>query len=197
ASHAGGAHRGGTSPATAAIHAASTTPGPSAPNHPGDSAAASRRWAADAHASTGTNLATAAVATVYDATEFGADFAASVFGLSAGTSTEMFGSLEQHRRDDTAAVLHPGGTPAATHDAAAPTEHQTSGTAAAAGHQTGAIGGRTDAERRTSAAGGELLSLDHIDIGELAGRLYPDISSRLRHELLIDRERAGRLADLR
>ena len=45
-------------------------------------------------------------------------------------------------------------------------------------------------------------AVDHIvgdpyALDELAMRLYPNIRSRLRQELLIDRERAGLLADFR
>lgn len=36
-----------------------------------------------------------------------------------------------------------------------------------------------------------------IDLNDLASRLYQHIRSRLRAELIIDRERAGMLADLR
>ena len=38
---------------------------------------------------------------------------------------------------------------------------------------------------------------DPYALDELATRLYPTIRSRLRQELLIDRERAGLLADFR
>ena len=38
---------------------------------------------------------------------------------------------------------------------------------------------------------------DRGDVDELARRLYPRIRDNLRHELIIDRERAGRLSDLR
>ena len=45
-------------------------------------------------------------------------------------------------------------------------------------------------------------TVDHIvgdpyALDELATRLYPNIRTRLRQELLIDRERAGLLADFR
>ncbi|HJP73307.1 MAG TPA: DUF4157 domain-containing protein [Pseudonocardiaceae bacterium] len=39
--------------------------------------------------------------------------------------------------------------------------------------------------------------VDRSDVDELARRLYPRIRDNLRHELIIDRERAGRLSDLR
>ena len=37
----------------------------------------------------------------------------------------------------------------------------------------------------------------HLDLDDLARRLYPRLRSRLRTELLVDRERAGLLTDLR
>jgi hypothetical protein len=66
----------------------------------------------------------------------------------------------------------------------------TSGAASAGG---GAVG---------SAIGGIASSLgshktDETDMDELAGKLYDRIRSRLKTELLVDRERAGFLTDLR
>jgi hypothetical protein len=40
-------------------------------------------------------------------------------------------------------------------------------------------------------------TLDGAGLDELAGRLYDRIRLRLRRELLVDRERAGALQDLR
>jgi hypothetical protein len=53
-----------------------------------------------------------------------------------------------------------------------------------------------------SAIGGAASSLgghktDETDMDELAGKLYDRIRSRLKTELLVDRERAGFLTDLR
>jgi hypothetical protein len=42
-----------------------------------------------------------------------------------------------------------------------------------------------------------MVDNDHIDVDDLAGRIYPMIRSRLRMELLVDRERAGLLTDFR
>ncbi|MGZ4772169.1 MAG: hypothetical protein ACXV3B_05750, partial [Ilumatobacteraceae bacterium] len=83
----------------------------------------------------------------------------------------------------------PGATPhpdAAHHDAAHPDAAHVTGAHAAGAHQT------TPAHE----------SVDHIvsdpyALDELANRLYPNIRTRLRQELLIDRERAGLLADFR
>ncbi|MGZ7087225.1 MAG: eCIS core domain-containing protein, partial [Ilumatobacteraceae bacterium] len=83
----------------------------------------------------------------------------------------------------------PGTTPhpdAAHHDAAHPDAAHVTGAHAAGAHQT------TPAHE----------SVDHIvsdpyALDELANRLYPNIRTRLRQELLIDRERAGLLADFR
>ncbi|HEX4214926.1 MAG TPA: hypothetical protein VIA06_16525 [Candidatus Dormibacteraeota bacterium] len=46
-------------------------------------------------------------------------------------------------------------------------------------------------------AGGAGLPSSDKDVEELAGRLYDRIRSRLRSDLLIGRERAGRITDLR
>ena len=42
-----------------------------------------------------------------------------------------------------------------------------------------------------------MIETNRLDLEELAVRLYPNIRSRLRQELLIDRERAGLLTDFR
>jgi len=75
-------------------------------------------------------------------------------------------------------AAHPG----AAHAAAA----HAAGTAAPSGHSAGA------AHETVDHIVGDPYALD-----ELATRLYPNIRSRLRQELLIDRERAGLLADFR
>src|SRR4029078_1883845 len=75
-------------------------------------------------------------------------------------------------------AAHPG----AAHAAAA----HPPGTAPPSGHSAGA------AHETVDHIVGDPYALD-----ELATRLYPNIRSRLRQELLIDRARAGLLADLR
>jgi hypothetical protein len=75
----------------------------------------------------------------------------------------------------------------------------------ASGHaQTGAKAGAAHpgAAHAGHSAGAAHETVDHIvgdpyALDELATRLYPNIRSRLRQELLIDRERAGLLADFR
>ena len=50
---------------------------------------------------------------------------------------------------------------------------------------------------RTSPTGEPMVEVSRLDMEQLAERLYPNIRSRLRQELLIDRERAGMLTDFR
>ncbi|HSV65919.1 MAG TPA: DUF4157 domain-containing protein [Mycobacteriales bacterium] len=67
---------------------------------------------------------------------------------------------------------------------------------AAAGHQAGG-----PAQLQSGAAAGhdgqQQLSADHLDLDHVATALYDRLRSRLRLELLIDRERAGLLTDFR
>ena len=63
-------------------------------------------------------------------------------------------------------------------------------------------GAHTDAAHGTTHPGAAHDAVENIvgdpyALDELATRLYPTIRSRLRQELLIDRERAGLLADFR
>jgi hypothetical protein len=55
----------------------------------------------------------------------------------------------------------------------------------------------TDPSRPLSATGRPQIDTDDLDLDELAGRLYDRLRSRLRMELLLDRERAGMLTDFR
>jgi hypothetical protein len=41
------------------------------------------------------------------------------------------------------------------------------------------------------------FNLDQLDLDELSSRLYDRLRSRMRVELLVDRERSGRLTDFR
>jgi hypothetical protein len=43
----------------------------------------------------------------------------------------------------------------------------------------------------------EMIDLDRLDLEELTKRLYQRLRANLRRELLVDRERAGRLNDVR
>jgi hypothetical protein len=71
------------------------------------------------------------------------------------------------------------GTAAATLVAAHPGDHHT-------------VGSQSQADD-----GDTLIDLDDIDMDDLAVRLYDRLRSRLRRELLVDRERAGLLTDFR
>jgi hypothetical protein len=55
----------------------------------------------------------------------------------------------------------------------------------------------TDPSRPLSPTGRPQIDTDDLDLDELAGRLYDRLRSRLRMELLLDRERAGMLTDFR
>ncbi|MFL6124652.1 DUF4157 domain-containing protein [Actinophytocola sp.] len=64
--------------------------------------------------------------------------------------------------------------------------------------QTGDDTGTRDRDREGRAgAGGSAANMDDADLDELAARLYDRLRSRLRTELLVDRERAGMLTDFR
>jgi hypothetical protein len=93
----------------------------------------------------------------------------------AGTGADGHGGAGATGHADAA---HPGAAHAAATHAA--------GSAAPSGHSAGA------AHETVDHIVGDPYALD-----ELATRLYPNIRSRLRQELLIDRERAGLLADFR
>jgi hypothetical protein len=70
--------------------------------------------------------------------------------------------------------------------------HSDVASAAARTGATATAAAQPDAQQTVDQIAGDPYALD-----ELATRLYPNIRSRLRHELLIDRERAGLLADFR
>jgi hypothetical protein len=79
------------------------------------------------------------------------------------------------------------------------------GTGGQAGAPAGTVHGpggmgpavHTDPSRPLSATGRPQVDTDDLDLDELAGRLYDRLRSRLRMELLLDRERAGMLTDFR
>ncbi len=89
--------------------------------------------------------------------------------------------------------------PAAATSAASPTTadgHAAAGVHAAGG--THAVAAAPTADHgNVTPMGREQLSLETIDLTELSVRLYDRLRSRLRTELLIDRERAGLLTDFR
>ena len=93
---------------------------------------------------------------------------------------------------------HHAATDTGAHGAAAAT-HPDAAHGAAATHPDAAHATHADAVHQGSEGH---QAVDHIvgdpyALDELATRLYPNIRSRLRQELLIDRERAGLLADFR
>lgn len=198
-----------TTPPTATATATST--GFTATHGPGPATAGARDhgadhvWHADRDATVGENLRTAAVSAGFDVVGGFAGLGASLFGFSSGTSEELSGSIEQDRVEALGHSGHPDATvtgsptpsSAATSAVATPPTAESAAGSTAPAPARSLIGGHPEAERRTTASGAEALDLAHIDLAELAGRIYPDISSRLRHELLLDRERAGLLADFR
>ena len=56
--------------------------------------------------------------------------------------------------------------------------------------------GRAAAAQGASAAPGPAAPNPHAELDELARRLYPSLRDRLKAELRLDRERAGRITDL-
>ncbi|HSB87312.1 MAG TPA: hypothetical protein VLD86_13440, partial [Ilumatobacteraceae bacterium] len=133
-----------------------------------------------------------------------------LIGDIAHAEVGIFGSLlgfDQHFEQSLHDEIHPGRAAADAH----------AGTGAGAGHGTdaahpGAAHGadaahdaaHTGTPRGATGHAGSAAheSVDHIvsdpyALDELANRLYPNIRTRLRQELLIDRERAGLLADFR
>jgi hypothetical protein len=123
------------------------------------------------------------------------------FGSMLGFDSAFERSLHQDihpGQDGTHPGTGGGGAGAGAHDAAHPAAHATD----AAHPATGAAGAHGDAHAAGHAGSAAHESVDHIvsdpyALDELANRLYPNIRTRLRQELLIDRERAGLLADFR
>ena len=76
----------------------------------------------------------------------------------------------------------------------------TSGAAGGSGTDTGArsaTGTQQAAGQHGEHPDGELIDPDRMDLDELAVRIYDRLRTRLRRELLVDRERAGLLSDFR
>ncbi|TDV46183.1 eCIS core domain-containing protein [Actinophytocola oryzae] len=63
--------------------------------------------------------------------------------------------------------------------------------------EAGQRDGGHDDDQNARHNGGSGLDLENVDLDELATRLYDRLRSRLRTELLVDRERAGLLTDFR
>jgi hypothetical protein len=125
---------------------------------------------------------------------FGASAVASVGGDFAGLS--RWGDLNVHGavhhdagRDQGAAQTgtRPGMSHAQSHYASAP-----GGVDSQTGHLRGGAEGAD-----TRSAGDRLEDVEMTDLDDLATRLYERLRSRLRRELLVDRERAGLLTDFR
>lgn len=117
------------------------------------------------------------------------------FGSVLGFDQHFEQSLHQqvtpeHAAAATAPAAH-GGTDTA-HPAAAHAGAHPDAAHAAGAHGAAATPSSTAALQTVESIVGDPYSLD-----ELANRIYPNIRTRLRQELLIDRERAGLLADFR
>jgi len=117
------------------------------------------------------------------------------FGSVLGFDQHFEQSLHQqvtpeHAPAATAPAAH-GGTDTA-HPAAAHAGAHPDAAHAAGAHGAAATPSSTAALQTVESIVGDPYSLD-----ELANRIYPNIRTRLRQELLIDRERAGLLADFR
>lgn len=125
-------------------------------------------------------------------------------GDVANAELGFFGSVlgfDQHFEQSLHDQVHPGRASAAggTGGAHGATDTAHAGAAGAA-HADAAHAATGHGAAQASPAAHE--TVDHIvgdpyALDELANRLYPNIRSRLRTELLIDRERAGLLADFR
>lgn len=115
------------------------------------------------------------------------------FGSFFGADDSFAHSLHEGVSPTHSAAAHnaagsPTSTPAAQHSGATP------GTHGAGPHGAAAHGATAHPAAHETV---ENIVGDPYALDELAMRLYPNIRSRLRQELLIDRERAGLLADFR
>ena len=190
ASPAGGAAHGPGGAATgAAIHAPGTTGAPTGAGttsgaRPGGTPGASTpQTPPEEHWRTDSTLSGR-----FDALggALGADF----FSDKIDAIGSMFGFDDSFAESLQIGGSHPAAaTPAATTPAAT----TPGATASSAAGVTGAAAAHPTAAHETV----ETIVRDEYSLEELAMRLYPSIRSRLRHELLIDRERAGLLADFR
>ena len=124
-------------------------------------------------------------------------FEAAVFGLNDEITRDMHRDIEQSLHPHAAGAAGAAGAgtaPGGAHDAA----HAGGAAGGARDPSKGdAVGARPHGQGKRSPTGREMVDNDHIDVADLAGRIYPMIRSRLRMELLVDRERAGLLTDFR
>ena len=124
-------------------------------------------------------------------TEIG--FLGSMFGMDSHVERRMHDQVSPPHAAAGAAAAHPD---AAHVDAAHPdAAHAATGAHAGGAAHSGPAHGTTHPGAAHDAV--ENIVGDPYALDELATRLYPTIRSRLRQELLIDRERAGLLADFR
>jgi Domain of unknown function (DUF4157) len=119
-------------------------------------------------------------------------FFGSLLGFDNAFEQTMHDDINGHHA--AAGGAHPG---AAGGPGAAGAGAHTDASHPSAAHADAAHPGAADAAHPSPAAHDTVESItgDPYALDELATRLYPNIRSRLRQELLIDRERAGLLAD--
>ena len=161
----------------------------------GAAAHAEEHWRTDATMSGRVGALGEALAGDIAHTELG--FLGSMLGFDSAFERGLHDQLTPHHAAAGAAGAHgaagaPGAHPDSAH--AAGGAHPDAAHAGAAAH-TGAAHGTTHPGAAHDAV--ESIVGDPYALDELATRLYPTIRSRLRQELLIDRERAGLLADFR
>jgi hypothetical protein len=123
-------------------------------------------------------------------TALGNDMVDSSVGWLGMDSAELMGSAAA----TTAAQPAPA---AATATQSAPAAAAAANTAAPAAQAGAPAGTNPDALAAGAHAEHPAIDTDRLDLDELTTRLYDRIRSRLRLELLLDRERAGLLSDFR
>jgi hypothetical protein len=103
----------------------------------------------------------------------------------------------EQQQSGTGPGTHTGGATGGTAhgDGAHPDAHGGAGGQGGAGGMGPAV--HTDPSRPLSHTGRPQIDTDDLDLDEIAVRLYDRLRSRLRMELLLDRERAGLLTDFR
>jgi hypothetical protein len=140
-----------------------------------------RQWVAERDQTVGQNLSSMGRHLVGDVfhEQFGG--LASAFGLDDSVTEEAERQVDRDLHIAQPAAAH-GAAAAGAHPAGAHGEH----------HGDTPPGAHQSAHEAVAT-----ISRDPYALDELALRLYPNIRSRLRQELLVDRERAGLLTDFR
>jgi hypothetical protein len=110
--------------------------------------------------------------------------------FGAAVQSDLLDEIGGHFGMDGASLMGSGSSATATQPAAASTQPAGSSQPAASS-QPGAAAHHDDHHDDRK------IETDHLDLDELSTRLYDRIRSRLRLELLLDRERAGLLSDFR